>query len=278
MLKLLERNIASVGQRLVLLAPSQAAHVPSVFDNVSSEPYRHRSLLRELQRLRGRIYLADGAIQPHQLTSDGRHETPEDERSWHLLVLNDQRRVSGCIWYLDHKDTASPDRLRVRHCPLVKQDEWRDKLRLAVKSELARARRERVSYAEVGGWAVSSDSRPADCLLLILSTYGLSQLMGGAFVMATATLRHASARILRRMGGAPLEGDGYVVPSYYDPQYECEMELLRFDTRRPSSNFAGLVQLIRGGLAGVQVFANQLVSDVRPSAYFEQAHEPLAAA
>src|SRR5215218_9709385 len=155
MLKLLERNIASIEQRLVLLAPPQAAILPDHLGNITTDAHSHRRLLRELQRLRGQIYLADGALTPEQLSSDGRHETPEDDKSWHLMVLDSERRVSGCIWYLEHEGTPSIDELRVRHSPLAHEPEWGDKLGAAVRSEVAGARREGVAYAEVGGWAVS---------------------------------------------------------------------------------------------------------------------------
>jgi hypothetical protein len=158
--------------------------------------------------------------------------------------------------------------LRVRHSPLAHQPEWRDKLRAAVRSEVTGARREGVAYAEVGGWAVSNGSRPADCLMLILATFGLSQLLGGAFVMATATVRHASAPILRRLGGSHLQGDGYVVPPYYDPRYKCEMELLRFDTRRPNPKYAGLVQRLSASFPSISVIASRSVSSVPAHSWF----------
>ena len=95
---------------------------------------------------------------------------------------------------------------------------------------------------------MAQDSRLTDCLLLVLSTYSLSQMLGGAFVVATATVRHASAAVLRRLGGSPLQCDGGTVPSYYDPKYDCEMEILRFDTRKPSARFVKLVESIKEAL------------------------------
>src|SRR5205085_2211303 len=98
MLKLLERNIASVSERVILLAPGTT--IPTALENVSTDSDRHARLLRQVQRLRGRVYLNDGALRPEQLTRDGRHETPEDPKSWHLLAMDDDYQVSGCIWYL----------------------------------------------------------------------------------------------------------------------------------------------------------------------------------
>jgi hypothetical protein len=78
--------------------------------------------------------------------------------------------------------------------------------------------------------------------------------------MTTATARHASATILRRLGGAPLEADGEMIPSYFDPRYKCQMELLRFDSRRPSGRYAALVDLLKDKLARVNVLATNSVA------------------
>jgi hypothetical protein len=201
------------------------------------------------------VYLGDGAIEADQLLPDGRHQTPEDEKSWHLVIVDEQRRITGSIWYLEHEYMPTFEQLRVRDCPLARQEIERATLRAAVEADIARARREGVRYAEVGGWAVAKESHLSDCLLLVLSICGLSQIFGGALVIATATVRHSSAAILRRMGGSPLQADGFVVPAYYDRRFKCEMELLRFDTRRPSVRFERLVASIREKFAFIPVIA-----------------------
>src|SRR5262245_54709068 len=131
MLTLLERHIATIQDRLVILAPS-SCEVPDYFQSVSSDPQRHRQLVRDIQRLRGNIYFQDGALSREQRSQEGLHSTPEDERSWHLLMLNKRRQVSACIWYLEHDPPVSVNDLRVRSCPLVKDL----KVRRAVESDL----------------------------------------------------------------------------------------------------------------------------------------------
>jgi hypothetical protein len=256
MLRLLERNIASVEERLVLLAPPHMP-VPDSFRNVTVDSARHKQLLREMQHLRGSIYLQDGAVDREQLSRDGLHRTPEDDRSWHLLMLNKDRRVSSCAWYMEHDDTARFEQLRVRNCPLARVEGWREKLWHAVESELARARQHRLRYAEVGGWAVAKESRcTSEGLLLALAAYSLGRTLGGALGLTTATVRHSSSTILKRLGGAYLEADGAAVPSYYDPKYKCEMELLRFDSRRPNTKYASLIERLGSKLANVSVVAS----------------------
>jgi hypothetical protein len=255
MLRLLERNIKSVDERLVLVAPPNIA-LPPAFANVTIDPVRHQQLVHDVQRLRGTVYLQDGAVQPHQLTPDGLHQTPEDARSWHLVILNKHRHVSSCAWYMEHADAARFEDLRVRNSALARADEWRDRLSRAVETELTRARANGLRYAEVGGWAVAKGSRcTSEGLLLALAAYSLGGALGGALGLTTATVRHSSSTILRRLGGFALDAGDALVPPYYDPKYGCDMEILRFDSRRPNPKYGSLIELLRRKLTSVSVVA-----------------------
>jgi hypothetical protein len=269
-LKLLERTVASLDQRLILLAPT--ADVPEFFKNVEHDASSHRRLVREMQRLRGKVYLDDGALARTQLTVDGLHETAEDQKSWHLLMVDNLRRVTGCAWYLEHPSSVEVDDLRVRHTPLARSAEWRGKLWKGVQSELRRARREQVRYAEVGGWAVSEQSRcTSEGLVLALAGYSLGRICGDCLGITTATVRHCSSSILRRIGGAPLAADGAPVPSYYDPRYGCEMEILRFDSRRPNPKFNSLIERLREKMASVSILAPVALHTQQRPPYLEEA-------
>lgn len=253
--KLLERNIGSIEQRLVLVAP--AGPVPEVFNNLSVDAERRTTLIRQMQHMRGQIYLQEGAVKEHQLTADGLHQTPEDDKSWHLLMMNKAGKINACAWYLEHPSTASMQTLRVRNSPLARAEGWRDILKNAVEGELRRAREHALRYAEVGGWAVAKESRcTAEGLLLALAAYSLGRTLGNALGITTATVRHGSSMILRRLGGSLLEVNGKQVPAYYDPYYDVEIEILRFDSRRPNERYAALVDLLKSKLANVAVVAS----------------------
>jgi hypothetical protein len=84
--------------------------------------------------------------------------------------------------------------------------------------------------------------------------------------MTTATVRHCSSTILRRLGGSDLQVGGRRVPSYHDPRYKCEMELLRFDSRYPSQKYSGLVELLKDKLSEVLVIAPQERQAAEPAA------------
>jgi hypothetical protein len=270
MLKLLERNVLNIDQHLTVLA-SPSATPPRSLSNVAVDSFQYDSLLGDVQRLRGKVYLSDGAIKVEDLTLDGRHDTPEDHKSWHIVMLDEQRDVAGCIWYLEHTAPRF-ESLRVRHSPLAQSEAWSAKLKTAVDRDIARAEDEGVRFAEVGGWAVAKNSQMTDCLLLVLGTYALSQVLGGAYVMATATVRHSSAAILRRLGGAPIATDEAEIPAYYDPHYGCAMELLRFDTRRPASKFVRLVDCLKGAFSTLPVFAMDTCSNTSAQTAAGSAH------
>jgi hypothetical protein len=267
MLKLLERSVRSVSERLILLAP-QRRSVPFTFKNAEVDVHAHSDRLREIQRLRGDIYFSEGAVQREDLSSDGRHQTPEDEKSWHLLMLNKRRDVTACVWYLEHPRTISASGLRVRDCPAGMRRESSDVFWKAVNLELARARTDGLGYAEVGGWAVAQEGRcTSEGLLLALAAYSLGRTLGGSLGMTTATVRHSSSTILRRLGGSPLEADGEKVEPYFDPRYQCWMELLRFDSRRPSAKYVDLIELLKEKLTDVLVIGGSIEAEPegRPS-------------
>jgi len=264
MLKALERNIESIDERIVLLAPSDGV-VSDFFSNVQVDVASHDHLLHEIQRFRGAIYLQDGAIHSDQLTTDGRHVTVEDEKAWHMVLLNKQQRVDASAIYLEHRNTVEAESLRVRHCPLAHESEWRPRLWQAIKNELARARNENLDFVELGGWAVAPESRrTSGPLTMALAVYGFSRRHGGALGMTTATFRHCSAVILERLGGSRFEADGHTLPPYFDPRYNCMMEMLRFDSRSPNPKYVALIDQLRDKLSNVQVVTRPAWSAFTP--------------
>ena len=275
--KALARSIESADQRVVLLAPPTTL-IPPAFDNVDVNPARHADLLTQMQRLRGSVYLHDGAVEAHELTVDGLHQAPEDGRSWHLLMVDDAGRVTACIWYMQHASHASSvDRLRLNHCPLADDPLWGDTLRIAIENDLQMAQQAGISYSEAGGWAVAKDNVCiSEGLVLALGCFSLARALGDSLCVSTATVRHCSSTILRRLGGADLRADGRIVPTYYDPRYKCEIELLRFDSRYPSAKYAPFVEALRQRLTSAIVLAQEPQQVMAPAALsFESAASSL---
>ena len=242
-------------RQTVLLAPSHTAarRTHGKGRHNSSE---HRRLLEEAQRLRGRIYLADGAIDPHQLTESGRHVQAADQRSFHLLSLNSEGRVVACTRYLPHANTVEFGRLNVAQSPLTTNGRSRPLLERAVDRELVRARYLGYGYVEVGGWAITEELRgTTEAVRMVVTIYALARVLGGALGISTVTKRHASSSILRRLGGAPLTAGAEELSPYYDPSYNCEMEILRFDSDCPSRNYESAVRRCQDALVHIPLIA-----------------------
>jgi hypothetical protein len=222
---------------LMLLAPSEAL-VPLTFPAVDVNPDRHAAILAELQRLRGSVYLHDGAITSAQLSADGRHIVGIDSASWHVVSVQADGRVTGCARYRAYGKSTQPEHLTAWRSALANDRTWRGTLHMALESEISLARKRKIDYVEVGGWAIAEDMRyTMEAMNIALSTFALAQSIGGAIGLTTATVRNCSSRILRKIGGRSLGLPGCPLPSYFDPQYGCEMELLRFDSNAPNPKY-----------------------------------------
>lgn len=253
----------ATAQQLVLLAPAPGL-IPSHFRKAESDTDRHDDLIAKMQRLRGSIYLKDGAIRASQL-EDGRHVVASDHDSWHVLSMDQQGEVTGCARYRAHANGADFADLGVSNAALARSDVWGRRFRGAVESDMAQARRTQRDYAEVGGWAVHESLRfTCEALRIALATYALAWSLGGCVGVTTATVRNCSSRILRKLGGKPLEFNGDEIPSYFDPQYGCEMEVLRFESNRPNQRFSQWIQCIFDQLADVAVVSPSTAYDTVP--------------
>ena len=242
-----------IHNELVLLAPA-GGFIPESFTRRYAGRNRHARWLSEVQRLRGRVYLADGAVQASQLTADGRHVQRSDYDSWHLLAVGGNREVQGCARYRHLTGNVGFDDLAVRESWLAKCEQWGLSLRAAVESEIVRAKQRGAAFSEVGGWAIVPEKRcTIEALRIAMATYSLAQMLGGCVGISTATERHRSSSILRRIGGHSLQYRGTELPSYYDPQYRCKMEVLRFDSSSPDASCRRWVEEMSSQLPEVSV-------------------------
>jgi len=228
--------------QMIILAPP-LTDPPANFEGFEVDRVRHMRFLGEAQRLRGRVYVQDGAIGLQQLTADGRFVQSHDEQSWQFLVMNAEGIVSGCARFTPkNHDVVFSDfgvaRSALAHCP-----SWGNHLRRAVEAKRAEAKKRGLAYGELGGWALSDEIRHSrEALRISLNVWGLMKLLGGALAITMATRRHRSSEILRKLGGHRLYSGGIELPSYYDSQYECEMEILGFDSDNPNPKYEMWIQ------------------------------------
>ena len=186
--------------------------------------------------------------------TDGRHKLQTDEGSWHLLVLDKEDHVCGCIRYREYPREVGFWQLGVSNSALAQSDVWGPKLEMAIDEELALSRRLDMPYIESGGWALLDQARGTrEALRLVLGIYGLSQILGGAVGASTVTRRNGSAAILRKMGGYSLQYQDAELPSYHDPGYKCEMEVLGFRSWAPCPRFQVWIDEIKAELRDILV-------------------------
>jgi hypothetical protein len=248
-------------QGLLILAPPSSVFDAS-FGHCQTDEFQYNALLGEAQRLRGRIYFEDGAVDARCILEDGRLVHPDDERSWQLLVINRDGAVAGCARYAPCDTRVAFSDLGVARSALACSRPWGASLRRAVEAERAKARRRGIGFAEVGGWALAEELRYSGAALeIFMNVCALAKFFGGAVAITTATFRHNSSSILRKLGGRALVGDdGIELPSYYDPQYNCEMEILRFDTDCPNPRYGRRIDECLESLATVLAICTPSIS------------------
>jgi hypothetical protein len=236
-----------------ILGPKFATYEPAFNDFTVNEAL-YRSQLDALQRLRGRLYMDDGAISEECLDREGRFRMCGDEEAWHLLLTEGDNNLIGCARYLVYPNTVPYTFLRVRHSALARDPRWAHKVRAAVEADLRLARQRGLLYVEIGGWALAEEWRMTKAALeTAVGSYALGRLWGGTLGSCTATIRHGSASILRRLGGSSLAANGETLPAYFDPRFGCMMELLRFDYMTPARRIAPMIEVIEAQLAGLEV-------------------------
>jgi hypothetical protein len=116
-----------------------------------------------------------------------------------------------------------------------------------------------MAFLEMGGWALNEALRHStEAARLVMGAFAFGQLIGGAVGIATATIRNHSATMLRRIGGRALVHAGTGLPVYFDPQYRCEMELLRFDSASYAIRYRRRVEELRSHLQSAPVLCASL--------------------
>jgi hypothetical protein len=83
--------------------------------------------------------------------------------------------------------------------------------------------------------------------------------------ISTATRRHCASSILRRIGGRGLACGEIDLPSYYDPQYDCEMELLKFYSWAPNPRYQPWVDQLKNELSQISIVARRSESADPPT-------------
>ncbi len=233
----------------VLLAPAHIK-VPDTFRNLQFDSAIYLLMLSKMQVMRGAVALHEGAIRPCDLDADLRHQMPEDLVSWHLLRVSEDGRVRGCARILVHPERVLFTALRLSNAAIAKSMEWSREVRFAVEADIVSAQAANLTLIEPGGWVLDAKCRGGlDGISIALSVFAWSQLIGGCLAYVTATVKHESSSILKRLGGSPLSFGGVPIPRYYEPEYNSEMEIIQLYTKKLNARFEPLMASLRRVLA-----------------------------
>ncbi len=236
-----------MAHRLVFLAPP--GEKPK-FGSVCADGKRWKRLFARAGLVRANAYLADGAIRPDEVDADGSFKLPIDERSWHVLLVDDDDEVSATL-----RMTVLPLDMNRRNGRLPHvaeslarsgEDPWRT--RMAVElflSECSLAHgRVRPEFVVVGGWAASPQTAPPNAgAEVALCTWAFSALSDVAAGICVASERHGAHGQLIRTGAEPIRsiGDDGL---YFDPAYGCRVALLGFRVFQVAPSFRRVVNYI----------------------------------
>jgi hypothetical protein len=217
----IERNSTIGKLRFKILAPF-LSEVPDTLTRANVDARAHSKSIFDIQLLRGTVYREYGPI-ASQLLPDGRHYQSADAECWHILLETDGGRVLGCSRYRPVQ--GGSEQLAACNSALAHSHRYGPLLKSAIEMQMAQALKHNVQFGEAGMWALRPEVRCSTAAVNIaLMTFVLAEKLGGGLGITTATTRHHSAAILRRLGGRRL-GD---LPAYYEPRYGCVIEILHF--------------------------------------------------
>jgi hypothetical protein len=243
----------------IVLAPQGAGVSPSAV-SVIRDTTMHASLLGEMQRLRGRVALREGAITASMLDSSGGYRMQGDEKSWHLLRVRNDGKIAGCARILVHPGDVTFSRLRIASSSPARCPVWARAVHDAVESELTHARLNGLAVIEPGGWVIDEDLRGScEAVSIAIGALAWAQILNDCIGFLTATAKHGSATILRRLGARSLQAHGQAIPGYFEPAWGCNAELLRFDTNSLNPRFEAALISTRRQLSTSLVFSAESV-------------------
>ena len=247
-------EIVRKSRSFIILAPVDA-EVPAPFQKIDMCHEKHRKVFSEMQTMRGKVALHEGAILASALDADGRHHMPGDTKSWHLIRIDETKKVRGCARVLVHSRGVKFSEMRVAESGLAHNPIWASRLRKAVEQDLALAESLNWIVVEPGGWVVDEESRRgSDATTIALSAFAWSQLAGHCVAYVTATVKHGSASMLKRLGATPLTCEGEELPQYFDTSYGCGMQILRLQTGCLHSRFSANIEELKTTLTKAPVF------------------------
>ena len=206
--------------------------MPHHFTNVQVDPGSHKSLISDIQIVRG-LALKECEPAGNDLLPDGRHFQSLDAESWHIILQNGIGTTLGVARY--RRLSGGPDQVGASHSSISQSSLYGPALKSGIEHLITEARYRAKHCGEVGGWAIRQEIRGSMAAFNVaLMTCALAEHLGCGVGITTATRRHHSAAILCRIGAMKLAG----IPAFYEPKYRSVIEVLHFDLPNMSPRYA----------------------------------------
>jgi hypothetical protein len=251
----------------VLLAPEAPASAE--YSCVSHDESLHQLWLRRAQALRGRTYLADGAVDRQHLAEDGRLVLAQDRHSWHIIACEDED-ACATMRFTFYRNEIPPDLLALAGSGLFESP-------AAVRSRRAIEAYQRECLAagdvfgEVGGWAADASRRGSrKSAAVAISAWPICRSQGRVRAVSIVTERNQSLGILTRIAAAPLADEEGELPSWQDERYLCQMHLSAFTTWELHGEFENDALELAELLHAAPLFVGGTVSDAREETDFNE--------
>lgn len=237
-----EKNLRQTGSKLEfkILAPSRQ-EVPSTITHEVVASKRHSELMHDLQKLRGNVYREYAGIAA-TLLPDGRHWHRLDADSWHILLHDSEGEVYGCARY---RRVTHFDELICSKAAVAVSPETGPVFRSTFTQQVADIRKRGLHYGEASAWALSERARCSTAAVNIaLMSFALGEWLGSGMAITTASTRHHASSILTRIGGKRFAD----FEPYYEPMFDCHIELLQFDVTKLEGRYAAKLDALRAEL------------------------------
>lgn len=228
---------------LSLIAPHAGA-LPIIAPTLTAGEYEQT--IADIQRFRGRIYVQDEAIPASALDGSGRHYNKLDYSSYHIVARTHEGAITGVMRVPLYVSGAAVWFMQLYHVLERMEPGPKALYSSAIQQFIDQSATTYPFIVEPGGWAVDRQiSEKLTGTTLVAATWAFCQLIGGAVAVATATVKHNSAALLKMMGGINcLEGTSNA--RFYDPFHRCELEIVYFRSDRVNPRFAAMVEEIKG--------------------------------
>ncbi len=244
----------------VIIEPEISEYKPDAFSMTRDSDLRY-DFMFELFKMRGSVYLQDGAISEENLDKFGKYVSPHDKYSWQVLLLDSSKKPHGGLrirfWDFENirahfMQTHAKELIDRMDCD--NQKVYQESIIRFLDEEMRTK-----FFGEVAGLVITDyEKNSPAALLLVAFCFAFGEFVGGFNALVSATERHYSNRIMRKIGGhrIPHKETKEYLNTFFDSKYNCNMEYIVFESACPAALIQDLCKKIQEKLKTTLVLAH----------------------